>query len=91
MNIRPTPEFLEACRILLGDDSPAAVLTAIRAGGPLMDDVRLVHELIVKSKQNGDRAEFGCLVGSDGQGNLFPVIAADGRVIGFIDDGDEVR
>jgi hypothetical protein len=43
MITRPTPEYLEACRIVLGDDSPRTVLTLIQEGSPLIDEVRRVH------------------------------------------------
>ena len=39
MITRPTPEYLEACRIVFGDDSPRTVLTLIQEGSPLMDEV----------------------------------------------------
>jgi hypothetical protein len=39
MDISPSPAFLTACRRVLGDDSPATVLTAIRNGDPRMREV----------------------------------------------------
>src|SRR6516225_600437 len=37
--IKPTPEFLAACRRVFGDDSPATVIGAIRDGDPRMNEV----------------------------------------------------
>jgi len=54
MNIKPAPEFLEACRRVLGGDDPATVLSAMINGDPRMDQVRAVHAdllLIEESKE----------------------------------------
>jgi hypothetical protein len=51
MNITPTPEYLEACRFVLGDDSPAFVLGHLMQGSPLMDEVRRVHAEIVDKRR----------------------------------------
>jgi hypothetical protein len=37
--MKPTPEFLAACRRVFGDDSPATVIGAIRDGDPRMNEV----------------------------------------------------
>ena len=44
----PHPAFLAACRRVLGDDSPATVLRAIRDGDPRMTEV---HALSVRDPQ----------------------------------------
>jgi hypothetical protein len=51
MNISPTPEYLAACRLVLGDDSPATILTAIMEGNPLMDEVRRIHAEIIDGER----------------------------------------
>ena len=43
MDITPAPEFLEACRRVLGGDDPATVLGVIINGDPRMRQVRAVH------------------------------------------------
>jgi hypothetical protein len=54
MITKPTPEYLEACRIVLGDDSPRTVLTLTQEGSPLMDEVRRVHADIIDAKRKGE-------------------------------------
>jgi hypothetical protein len=46
----PTPEYLEACRIVVGDDNPRTVLTLIQEGSPQMDEVRRVDADIIGAK-----------------------------------------
>jgi len=55
MDITPSPEYLEACRVVPGDDSPQIVLTLIMTGSPVMDEVRRVHAEIVDQQERGDR------------------------------------
>jgi hypothetical protein len=50
MDITPSPEFLAACRIVLGGDSPTIVLSAIMNSGPELDEIRRVHAEIVELK-----------------------------------------
>ena len=40
IDLTPSPEFLAACRKVLGDDSPSTVLGAIRERDPRMNEVR---------------------------------------------------
>ena len=47
-----SPEFLAACRLVLGDDSPAVVLGAMRDGDPRMNEV---HTLLRR-----DPAQWFC-------------------------------
>jgi hypothetical protein len=56
MDISPTPEYLLACRIVLGDDSPRTVLGAMMSGSPLLDDVRMIHADIVRFKRYREEA-----------------------------------
>jgi hypothetical protein len=60
MNIKPTPEFLEACRRVLGADDPRTVITAMRAGGPVIDELRTVHAEIVAQKQPAQDLDNDC-------------------------------
>jgi len=53
MDITPTPEFLEACRRVLGGDDPATVLGAIRRDDRRMNEVYAIHADLVRSKQEG--------------------------------------
>jgi|SRR6516164_6689579 len=53
MDITPTPEFLEACRRILGGDDPATVLGAMMDGDPRMDYVRALHADLVEQKREG--------------------------------------
>ena len=49
MNIGPSPELAAACRLILGADTPAVVINAIRYGGTHWDLVRQVHAGILRA------------------------------------------
>jgi hypothetical protein len=52
MDIRPTPEFLEACRRVLGGDDPATVLGAMRNDDPEpFNRVRDLHAEILRAQR----------------------------------------
>jgi hypothetical protein len=85
MNITPTPEYLEACRVVLGDDSPRTVLDLMMKGSPLMDEVRRAHAEILDRKR---RELVG--IGMNPDGTTFRIIDdpnANDRVI-VVEDGD---
>ena len=44
----PTPEFLTACRIVLGTDDAGSVFSALRLGGPDAHRLRIVHAAICR-------------------------------------------
>jgi hypothetical protein len=58
-SFKPTEEFLEACRRVLGGDDPATVLTAMAAGGPLVAEVKAVHAEIVERKRKSSQPPTG--------------------------------
>jgi hypothetical protein len=44
MNITPSDEFLRICRVVLGDDSPATVITVLQSRDQrLIDRLRAAH------------------------------------------------
>jgi hypothetical protein len=49
VNIRPSDEFLAACRFVLGDDSPATVLAVMRT-----TDRALIAKLLAVHAKLGD-------------------------------------
>jgi hypothetical protein len=59
MDIKPTPEFCTACRIVLGGDDPATVLTAIREDDPRFEQVLRLHAEIVAETATAREIEQG--------------------------------
>ena len=56
MDIKPAPEFLDACRRVLGGDDPATVLSAMANGDRRMDQVRAVHAELLLIKEGKEPA-----------------------------------
>ena len=53
MNIRPSDEFLAACRFVLGDDSPATVISVLRTTDrDLIAKLLAVHAELVDAETN---------------------------------------
>lgn len=50
MHIGPSPEYCAAARYVLGGDSLAHIIDAIRRGGPLQLRVALIHNALVDIK-----------------------------------------
>jgi hypothetical protein len=48
---KPTPEFLEACRNVIGSDTPGDVFTALRDTGTMLE-IREEHAKIMRAKQS---------------------------------------
>ena len=52
MNIAPSPEFLAACKQVLGDASPATVLQVLQSRDQqLVDRIREAHVEIVEARR----------------------------------------
>ena len=52
MNIRPSDEFLAACRFVLGDDSPATIIGVLQScDQQLVDRIREAHVELVESRR----------------------------------------
>ena len=58
MNTTPRPEFLEACRRVLGDDNRAVVLGAMMQDDPRMDEVNAIHADLVISKETEKPCDY---------------------------------
>jgi hypothetical protein len=74
MNIAPTPEFLEACRRVLGDTfdgSPAQVIAAMR-DERLADRIRDTHTEIVRAKARRRAGKVGVGTQINVQGYTVP-------------------
>jgi hypothetical protein len=53
VNIRPSDEFLAACRFVLGDDSPATVISVLRTTDrDLIAKLLAVHAELVDAETN---------------------------------------
>lgn len=76
MDIAPKPELRAACRIVLGNDDPASVITAMRAGGYRWAQVLTAQQAIEQLKALPDPGQEAVtrMFNAD-----FPGIDAEGR------------